>query len=66
MYEGKKTKNMFLTRALEKILADKEVSKDEMFPSPPGTQRAGAFVLHGTYYSFTSLITDYPGLSPHW
>uniref|UniRef100_A0A3B5LQ26 ADP ribosylation factor guanine nucleotide exchange factor 1 n=1 Tax=Xiphophorus couchianus TaxID=32473 RepID=A0A3B5LQ26_9TELE len=27
MYEGKKTKNMFLTRALEKILADKEVKK---------------------------------------
>lgn len=27
MYEGKKTKNMFLTRALEKILADKEVRK---------------------------------------
>ncbi|CAL8399773.1 unnamed protein product [Arctogadus glacialis] len=26
MYEGKKT-NMFLTRALEKILADKEVKK---------------------------------------
>uniref|UniRef100_A0A8D0L1B8 ARF guanine nucleotide exchange factor 1 n=1 Tax=Sphenodon punctatus TaxID=8508 RepID=A0A8D0L1B8_SPHPU len=28
MYEGKKTKNMFLTRALEKILADKEVKKE--------------------------------------
>uniref|UniRef100_A0A8C1W3Z8 ADP-ribosylation factor guanine nucleotide-exchange factor 1 (brefeldin A-inhibited) n=1 Tax=Cyprinus carpio TaxID=7962 RepID=A0A8C1W3Z8_CYPCA len=27
MYEGNKTKNMFLTRALEKILADKEVKK---------------------------------------
>uniref|UniRef100_A0A8D3AY20 ARF guanine nucleotide exchange factor 1 n=1 Tax=Scophthalmus maximus TaxID=52904 RepID=A0A8D3AY20_SCOMX len=27
MFEGKKTKNMFLTRALEKILADKEVKK---------------------------------------
>ncbi|KAJ8336938.1 hypothetical protein SKAU_G00381580 [Synaphobranchus kaupii] len=27
MHEGKKTKNMFLTRALEKILADKEVKK---------------------------------------
>ncbi|KAJ8010696.1 hypothetical protein DPEC_G00077800 [Dallia pectoralis] len=27
MYESKKTKNMFLTRALEKILADKEVKK---------------------------------------
>uniref|UniRef100_A0A3Q3PZL0 SEC7 domain-containing protein n=1 Tax=Monopterus albus TaxID=43700 RepID=A0A3Q3PZL0_MONAL len=27
MYEGKKMKNMFLTRALEKILADKEVKK---------------------------------------
>lgn len=27
MYEGKTTKNMFLTRALEKILADKEVKK---------------------------------------
>ncbi|XP_043923098.1 brefeldin A-inhibited guanine nucleotide-exchange protein 1 [Protopterus annectens] len=27
MYEGKNTKNMFLTRALEKILADKEVKK---------------------------------------
>uniref|UniRef100_A0A4W4GEA1 SEC7 domain-containing protein n=1 Tax=Electrophorus electricus TaxID=8005 RepID=A0A4W4GEA1_ELEEL len=27
MHEGKRTKNMFLTRALEKILADKEVRK---------------------------------------
>ncbi|KAI1902301.1 hypothetical protein AGOR_G00043320 [Albula goreensis] len=27
MHEGKRTKNMFLTRALEKILADKEVKK---------------------------------------
>lgn len=57
MYEGKKTKNMFLTRALEKILADKEVKKAHhsqlrkacevaLGEAQPGAGRGGRRGLH--------------------